>query len=137
MNVEGSLVSPVHFDLVAPRGLTLGHVSLAISCGLIKNDRFGDIGGGLDEGLLIAVLDRNLIEVFDVLDGEPIRTNQELSVRAGEAYRAEDRAGMGHIKAAWDTPRRELPAGYRVRVTVRDPLQSLGFFRMFVGIDRG
>lgn len=137
MNVEGSLESPFHFDLVAPRGLILGHVSLAISCGLIKNDRFGDIVGGLAEGLLIAVLDPNLVEAFDVLDGEPLRTNQELSVRSGEGYRAEDRAGMGHIKAEWDTPRRELPAGYRVRVTVQDPLQSLGFFRMFVGIERG
>lgn len=138
LNVVASLASPVFFDFVAPRDTLFYSLNLTIACGPIRIDRFGDIAGGLANGLLVAALDPDLEVVFDAIGGEPIKANKNLSVVAGSGYNEQEDAGMGHIRADFNPPRPVLiPKGFRVRVTVRDALDSLDFFQIYISVDIG
>ena len=125
--VDGS-VTPVTFDLTPtdPNIYRIERLRLVVQAATaVGLSGLGDLGA-LANGLTLQVLDTNLAEIYDVLEGKPIKSGLDLAALG----RVEPFAvGTDHVvvaEIALVSPiRLEAGLGERLRLTVSDNLGGL------------
>ncbi len=141
MNVDGSGVA-VNFDYVVPAGtvydqFTLMRINFGLIDGAMQWGRFGGIGSGLTNGLLLQVLDADdVVQQHFGTDMHPIQANEDFIVFAGVDSLVEPTAGDDAIPIRFSIFKSGNPMtlfpNWRVRLVVQDDLRTISHFNAMV-----
>lgn len=134
MAVDGD-PTPVDFSLTAPAGFDyfVHRINFAIvTTAVVNADKFGDLGSGLTNGLRLFVTDADDRELFDLFDGEPVKTNGQFASFAGVDVRTlSGSKGVGirwTFSKATDSAPIKIPSGWSLVAKVQDDVASLVTF---------
>lgn len=141
MNVDGSAV-PVNFDFVVPAGtryktFSFSRINFELVDGAMRWDRFGGLGGGLANGLLLQIVDNNnaIRQDFDTTR-RPIMTNSDFSPLAGIDNLLTAAAGPDAMPIRFSIFKAgrtmTLFPNWRIRLVVRDDLRNIDLFRTMI-----
>jgi hypothetical protein len=134
MNVNGS-VTPVVFEYVVASDKYFGiaEINIVISDGAITPTKFGGITA-LSNGILWQVVDASNTLVFDFCPGGSIKQNAEFANVGGSVIILT--GGADQISITWHAATSGISAiiqnGWKLRITVRDDLTGLAYFRAAV-----
>lgn len=135
MAVDGSSTA-VPYTVVCPQtgAVELVRINAVIVDGGIKYGEFGGMGAALTNGLEIKAFSVDDTEVFDFLDGETIKTNEDWGALAGVDNVSFPAAGDDSFPVRWTIAKSgasvQLTPGDYLRVLIQDDLTGLTKFTM-------
>lgn len=144
-NAGGSLdmnaATPAAFFWQVPAGRVaeIIRVNFSIVDGAAGYGEFAGLGAALTNGLKIEIQDAASNVLFDFLDGQTIKTNEQFGNLAGIDGVVQPSAGDDFIPIRWTIARAipysaglVLDGGQKIVVTTQDALNNITFFRTMV-----
>jgi hypothetical protein len=132
MAVNGA-VTPVTFRVTATNGSAeVTRINFVLTDGAIRYGQFGGLGAALTNGITVKAHDVDGSVLFDYLDDEAIKTNEQVGWLSGVDNLAQPAAGDDSFPVRWTIERSGkktlLTEGQYIEVTIADDLRGLSSF---------